>query len=88
MTTLRSALAAALTPFDVVRYNVDIHGEYADSKQVADAILSDPSFRAALTEAVAEAVLRVDEEERDGEEGWSPEGLAAAIVARMLPPEV
>lgn len=82
--TLRDALAAALRDTGPDSPYLD-GGEH--DRQWADAILSDPAFRAALTEAVAEAVYREEDD------AWcrgveSHREWAAAIVDRMLPAEV
>jgi hypothetical protein len=51
----------------------------AAGRETADAILADPAFRAALTEAVEEAV-------RSTRDVFDEDDLVAAIVARMLDP--
>ena len=94
-TDLRDALAAALL---CEFYST---GDETDYRLHADAILADPAFRAALTEAIAvglaggpESVAEQDADRWEGapsildmhDEWWeTPNDLAAAIVARMLP---
>ena len=71
---LRDALATAL---DVALVSAGKSGAERD----ADAILADPAFRAALFTALIEAC------DAEWEKHYTPDGLAAAIVARVLSPE-
>jgi hypothetical protein len=90
--TLRDALATAIYA-GVPGANPKV------SQARADAILSDPAFRAALTESIAEALVGVDWSEhtrttevtteadlpiRVFESEVDMDSFAAAIVARML----
>jgi len=68
---LRDALATAL---DVALVSAGKSGAERD----ADAILADPAFRAALFTALIEAC------DAEWEKHYTPDGLAAAIVARVL----
>jgi acyl-CoA hydrolase len=72
---LRDALAAALHEAE----DPDLRGISVKQWRKADAILADPAFRAALTEAVEEAV-------RSTRDVFDEDDLVAAIVARMLDP--
>jgi hypothetical protein len=78
--SLRDALATALETWVLRRSTFG--REFAGNP--ADAILADPAFRAALTEAVAEAMASEDW----SDSGWSAldhwDDLAGAIVARLL----
>ena len=76
MCVLRAALAKALraAPFS------NVHRTYAA------AILADPDFRAALTEAVAEVLPRALHDAAGSPDGAGPhsKALATALVARLL----
>lgn len=89
--TLRDDLAVALGDLAIpyVGSGPDAMAVLKWSEEGSDAILSDPAFRAALTKAVAEAFAQ----QYGWEEGYritvggaadALDGMAAAIVARML----
>ena len=67
---LRDALAGALNR---AMFDHDVRFDWE-----ADHILSDPAFRAALFTALIEAC------DAEWEKHYTPDGLAAAIVARVL----
>jgi hypothetical protein len=84
MNQLRGALATAIRD---IAWNAyfrlgDPSDKVPDSQDCADAILSDPAFRLALTESIAEALASEDWSSWSTAGGW--DDLAAAIVARML----
>ena len=58
--------------------------EFAFTQHTVDAALADPAFRAALTDAIAEALAGEDDEDFGYPAGWTHDEFAAAIVARML----
>jgi hypothetical protein len=89
--TLRDALAEAMRRSGVPdAYVVSKAGDghYIHTPR-ADHILSDPAFRAALTESIADGVMWNMDVDSCEHLAWgmndSPNDLAAAIVARMLP---
>jgi len=57
---------------------IDAAGSDQAARNTADLLLSDPAFRAALFTALIEAC------DAEWEKHYTPDGLAAAIVARVL----
>ena len=81
--TLRDALAVALHEQDDPDFGYPAGWTPIE---FADAILSDPAFRAALTEAVGDALYCEGLQVRSYEGPWlTADEVSAAIVARMLP---
>ena len=89
--TLRDALATArgrLIPTPNGDHNAE--GRCPSCLADATAILADPAFRLALTEAIAEALyvenMSVRGSQPNGSGGWlTVDEVAAAIVRAMLP---
>ena len=75
---LRDALATALHRWDV---SAPANLYVGDFYPLAEHVLADPAFRAALFTALIEAC------DAEWEKHYTPDGLAAAIVARVLSPE-
>ena len=76
---LEAAVVVGLTTdYDCCCTHDDIKG---DEEHVANAILADPAFRAALAKSIAEA-LQAEYGDTFGRATWEDE--AEAIVARML----
>jgi len=83
---LRDALAAWLNGDDGLwydRFGLWTQGK-RDTRWLVEKVASDPAFRAALTDAIAEALAGEDDEDFGYPAGWTPDEFAAAIVARML----
>jgi hypothetical protein len=85
MTPLRDALATAVRDIAWNAYFQlgDPTDKVPDSQDCADAILSDPAFRLALTESIEGALTDDDAYIYDNYGDLYPD--AAAIVAQMLP---
>jgi len=81
--TLRDALAAGART--ALAHEDELHGPECSCGGLADAILSDPTFRLALTESIAGALHKAHLP--SWYNGHRSEDLvyAAAIVAQMLP---
>ncbi len=87
--SLHDALAVALVNLVIpyVESGPDAMEVLKWSEEGADAILSDPAFREALGEAVAEGLLDIDSV-ADTDRLWRTMGadrLARALVDRLLP---
>jgi len=84
---LRDALAAGART--ALAHDDELHGPECSCVVLADAILADPAFRAALTESIAEALYVKNMSVRGSQPNTSggyltADEVAAAIVAQML----